>query len=140
MSWPGFALRDDGGPISTTIIDQYAVRLPLPGLAQAGQAGRHGHQAAAALRSALRQEFLRGRGVIPSVELVVDDNPLAAYAPSNIAARPRRSGVTGPISRGSCPCSAHNGMQPLSGGHSTTKQTPGSASLLVTIMRATFGF
>jgi hypothetical protein len=51
----------------------------MSGLAQARQAGRHGHEAAAAMRTALRR-VLRGRGVIPSVEPVADDDPhMAAY-------------------------------------------------------------
>ncbi|MBK6298953.1 MAG: hypothetical protein IPF48_14000 [Sphingomonadales bacterium] len=62
-----------------TIIDQYAVRdCPLPGLAQTDRLVATGTSGGGAARSAVRR-FLRGRGVIPSVEPVADDLPVHGH-------------------------------------------------------------
>jgi hypothetical protein len=81
ISWPGFALRDDGGPISMTRSSTSTPRMIAA--ARSGASGaswspraRSGGGAALGTSSS----SLRGRGVIPSVEPVADDDPhMAAY-------------------------------------------------------------
>jgi site-specific recombinase XerC len=118
----------------------------MPGLAQARQAGRLGHEAAAAMRGTSSSSARPG--VIPSVEPVADDDPhMSAY----LAWLKQHRGATDETIRRYR--TDIRRLMPMLGEPSQwdaaglrrafqrrSKETPGSASLLVTIMRSYIRF
>ena len=149
ISRPGFALCGGGGPISTTRSSTSTARMFVAVRSGASEASSL-HQVRSVDGGALGTSSSFCGGRVPSHQsnrwrMLTRTWRLTLPGFGNIAAPPkRRSAATGPTFVGSCPCwaSLRNGMRPAlrRAFERRSKETPGSVSLIVTIMRSYIRF